>query len=509
MRARPGVALVLAFVLVSAATYGLQRLERRLRLTTTCSSCSYADELHHILRQAGKQSMHQVRSFAGVDAEAAWSAALATVGNASEAQFACSASGEALFSSAASENQHVANVDDQGWLHMDCSSHSGSPVFYTVGPCDGVRHGEGGWDGLGDAPLVAADAGGARTIRLYQQYCRTCMPLCRSESSWWEAPVPLMRSEVVVALCEPAAWLPLSPMEGFSATTVLVHVARAPEWRLADAAPVALGEHPAPSILLVMLDSVSATAAKRQLGRTMDLINDLAPEAAREKKPVDATAYSFKQFNALGLRTMFNIGPLITGFYASLRQAALARPSEYKSQINEAGIAQMQRDGWVRGTGQDAAPPPPLVNGLDRSAPIDHVEFVWDRLKGDHGYVTAFAEAECVSVAGFVMQPTDYFHRREWCALDDLFGYRPSARHPRCLGSMPAHRLLMDHARGVWAQHPGRPKFGMYSFMEGHEATGTVIRTVDADLRELVRDAVAADSRGGETVVVLMGDHGT
>jgi hypothetical protein len=84
----------------------------------------------------------------------------------------------------------------------------------------------------------------------------------------------------------------------------------------------------------------------------------------------------------------------------------------------------------------------------------------------------------------------------------------PYSSRRRCVGDKYVHRVMLDYARSFWANYAAYPRFAAITLVEGHEGTGDVLDTADADLSTFLDDVMLA--RGGvrDTVLMFVSDHG-
>ena len=63
----------------------------------------------------------------------------------------------------------------------------------------------------------------------------------------------------------------------------------------------------------------------------------------------------------------------------------------------------------------------------------------------------------------------------------------PFSIRRRCLAGEYQHNYILNYTRDFLAAYDGVGRFGIDIFMEGHEGTMEVIRTLDHDLAEFIK----------------------
>ena len=79
----------------------------------------------------------------------------------------------------------------------------------------------------------------------------------------------------------------------------------------------------------------------------------------------------------------------------------------------------------------------------------------------------------------------------------------------RCLYSKPVPQYTLEYAKKFLNAYSKDKKFLTLLFMEGHEASGEVIKTLDWQLTEFFEDMISSGQiNNGKTSVILFSDHG-
>ncbi|PRP85778.1 hypothetical protein PROFUN_05970 [Planoprotostelium fungivorum] len=151
---------------------------------------------------------------------------------------------------------------------------------------------------------------------------------------------------------------------------------------------------------------------------------------------------------------------------------------------------------------------------IDKKENVQNYETIWEEAE-ERGYVTAKAETHCVDWSSWTQyNRTSHLDHQfvspicldEVQPVVDPWGpiRGPFSLRRRCLGGTYLHNHLFDFFHKVDRAYPDLPKFGTATFLEGHETTADVIRTVDDDLKAFLEKIDL-----NRTVVFLTADHGS
>lgn len=224
------------------------------------------------------------------------------------------------------------------------------------------------------------------------------------------------------------------------------------------------------SVYMIVFDSVSRQHFYRSFPLTTAFLNStlrLSP---------NFSLYDFQLNNAAGINTAPNMIPFLFGHDLASHQyliqnLSISRPSDSPSflKLQERAIWKVfERAGFVTMFGYDS---------------------VWD-------YLTRYIGRE-VAVDHMVSN----FYR----AAKQVFGYEDNLRKPRCFGCENAHTFLLQYITQFHTNYHGLNRFAYIHLSPGHERSGTVIRTADADLKEFLETMTSTE----EDLVLMVGsDHG-
>jgi len=96
-----------------------------------------------------------------------------------------------------------------------------------------------------------------------------------------------------------------------------------------------------------------------------------------------------------------------------------------------------------------------------------------------------------------------------WNAAKTVFNYADFMTRQRCFGQKNAHRYLLDYQIEFIKNYKGLNKFTYLHSSIAHESTGTLIKTLDKDLKEHLEELIGVYKESGEDfLVVVAGDHG-
>jgi len=83
----------------------------------------------------------------------------------------------------------------------------------------------------------------------------------------------------------------------------------------------------------------------------------------------------------------------------------------------------------------------------------------------------------------------------------------PYSMFERCMYSTSIAHLMTEYADQFWRAYKNDQKYFMMYFMESHEATGEVIKTVDLPLFNLLNN-LKNDGLLVDTTIIFWSDHG-
>lgn len=247
----------------------------------------------------------------------------------------------------------------------------------------------------------------------------------------------------------------------------------APNYRLRPSGPD--GRRP-PNVLHIMLDAVSRLQARRQLPLTIALLEELqlannarsARGSSADASPAAGGADVVELFrlHSNGATTGPNAGVLLTGEW-------------------------------------DAHP---------------GSEMLWEKAMRRAGYVGAALYGMCEDFAGEYLQfstQSDHEPGAMFCAAEAYplgsptsLWSGPYSSTRRCMRGRAVHERSIEWSSQFWRTYAGAPKWLLLTLLEGHESTGEVLSTADADLAAFLRRLLIKEGGARDTVVVIQADHG-
>ncbi|XP_059169919.1 uncharacterized protein LOC131951605 [Physella acuta] len=131
-------------------------------------------------------------------------------------------------------------------------------------------------------------------------------------------------------------------------------------------------------------------------------------------------------------------------------------------------------------TGKHEHELPEARRGFNGSHPVDSFPWLWKDFQ-KRGYVTSWADAEIViapfnyRLLGFKYQPTDYFMRTFFLAVDPT--YKKYSRF--CHGSEPKHMVWLNWVRDIFYMYKDDPKFMVHFYTPlSHDDNNLITMTV-------------------------------
>eukprot|EP01062_Namystynia_karyoxenos_P043753 TRINITY_DN32030_c0_g1_i1.p1 TRINITY_DN32030_c0_g1~~TRINITY_DN32030_c0_g1_i1.p1 ORF type:complete len:1250 (+),score=272.04 TRINITY_DN32030_c0_g1_i1:69-3752(+) len=285
------------------------------------------------------------------------------------------------------------------------------------------------------------------------------------------------------------------------------------------------GGGPAPSVLVIELDSVSVPYSERHFPRSRAVL------ARRDLAAGRGQVASFERFNSVAAASVGNQMALMSGCFARMRNANV-------SELHMVPV-RLHKEISTRKHRQWCSPPP----SFRRSGPRGVTEtlpspWLFDAAKAQ-GYVTWFGEEFCTTGSPFVIQgnffdlDASFDHRFDmlYCRLGEfehrrknLFGRKAkdpdkwrAGRNPQeaCMSGRNRHDMALSQLRNLWTAHGDAPKFAWYNSVVAHNySTRWSTMAINAEAMDGFLASFLEDLLSGrlgdpeDTVVVIRGDHG-
>ncbi|CAG9325559.1 unnamed protein product [Blepharisma stoltei] len=132
---------------------------------------------------------------------------------------------------------------------------------------------------------------------------------------------------------------------------------------------------------------------------------------------------------------------------------------------------------------------------------------IWKYLH-ERGFVTMMGMDNCGdNLPQFIGRKPRVDHKMGsiWCAASAQYGYSESLKKERCIGNKNAHAWMMDYILDFSDVYKNVSRYTYMHIDTAHEETGTVVSTIDLDLKSFLEDFTSRDE---DYVLFLMGDHG-
>jgi hypothetical protein len=138
---------------------------------------------------------------------------------------------------------------------------------------------------------------------------------------------------------------------------------------------------------------------------------------------------------------------------------------------------------------------------------FDDIPLVWDSFRAS-GYATMYNEDKSVfnyDASGFKYQPTDYYVRPFWLAMDSINSFK--SKDPRCCGNTPKHMYLLDYIEQFAGRMHSHQYFA-FTFLTylSHDDLNQV-QVADSDFEKMFLK-MQREGHLNNTVVIVLGDHG-
>ncbi|OMJ90004.1 hypothetical protein SteCoe_7678 [Stentor coeruleus] len=226
---------------------------------------------------------------------------------------------------------------------------------------------------------------------------------------------------------------------------------------------------------VIIMDSVSRQHFYRNFAKTVDYLNE------RIVGSDDLVMYDFMINNVQGRNTRPNLVAMLFGRLISEHIKEVGNFSKNETVKNESfKRLQEERAIWK----------------------------YYERL----GYVTFFGFETmwtffAADTGKYVY--TDHNVLSFWNAAKTVFGFTDFIQKQRCFGNKNAHMYLLDYLYQFIKKYKGVNKFSYMHFPEAHEDSGSVIKLVDKEFKEILENIINTYSSTEEDfVIIIASDHG-
>jgi hypothetical protein len=237
------------------------------------------------------------------------------------------------------------------------------------------------------------------------------------------------------------------------------------------------GKHRPLTVFMMVFDSVSRRHMYRSFPRTMEFLN---ASLSYGEYSNHFSAYDFLINHAHGENTIPNMVPYLFGYSFKYHKQRLGNrthlnpeDSEFFLNIQKDSIwKQFEKMGFM------------TMFGFD---------IIWDFL---------------VPAVGRVIK-TDHVFTNFWKGASKVFGTDNYINEQCCFGSHDSHHYMLQYASSYLKEYEGINRFGYVHITTAHEKSGTIIKTVDDDLLDFMKDLLHFyNSRNEDLVFIMAGDHG-
>lgn len=217
------------------------------------------------------------------------------------------------------------------------------------------------------------------------------------------------------------------------------------------------------TILNIFLDSISRKNLYRNLPDTLKYLNALDPKKFR--------VFDYKLHDALADNSLPNLFPLWKGEFFQ------------EQTIEERTANKFQETDLL---GENA---------------------IWNIMRS-RGWATMFAAEFCnfYFSYGIGRKPSvNHLTTKFWCAAEPLAGYNDVLPDQRCIGNKNSHEYILNYTLQFVKEYTGLNKYAHVMSVPAHESSGNVIKTVDKDLKNFLKEILNTKD---ELVIFLAADHG-
>ncbi|CAG9331011.1 unnamed protein product [Blepharisma stoltei] len=232
------------------------------------------------------------------------------------------------------------------------------------------------------------------------------------------------------------------------------------------------------TVIMLIMDSVSREHFYRNFPLTVKFLNE---NLVNGKYSEDFIGYDFKFNHAHGNTTISNIVPIMYGHNLTTHEKLT--------------------EGWSYKRNEDST----IYGQLQES----HALWTFFR---NQGFVTFFGFDTIYDFLSKVTSRsvlTDHILTNFWLFAERVFYYKDWSTKQQCFDNHNAHYYMMDYLLQFVKNYEKTNKFAYAHISPGHEDTGTVIRTVDPDLKEFLEKMFNLHKNNGEDLALfVLGDHG-
>jgi len=150
------------------------------------------------------------------------------------------------------------------------------------------------------------------------------------------------------------------------------------------------------------------------------------------------------------------------------------------------------------------------INVRKRPTYFDDIPIAWDSFRAS-GYATMYNEdipdftLFNYRASGFKYQPTDYYVRPFWLAMDSIKNFH--SKDSRCYGNTPKHMYLLDYIERFAARMKDHRYFAFtFCTILSHNDLNEV-QVADSDFEKLFLK-MQREGQLNNTVLIVLGDHG-
>ncbi|CAG9325562.1 unnamed protein product [Blepharisma stoltei] len=209
------------------------------------------------------------------------------------------------------------------------------------------------------------------------------------------------------------------------------------------------------NIVMLVIDSLSRRMFFRKLPKSVDYINSIAK---------NVSIFDFKLHHVMGQNSQYSFMPT---FYGDI----------------------------------------PIVVSPFMQGDLYYDVSIWKYLH-ERGFVTMMGMDNCDdNLPQFIGRKPKVDHKMGsiWCAASAQYGYSEALKRERCIGNKNAHAWMMDYILDFSDVYKDVSRYTYMHIDTAHEETGTVVATIDLDLKKFLEEFFSRDE---DSILFLMGDHG-
>eukprot|EP00957_Ditylum_brightwellii_P048399 3673217-Ditylum_brightwellii.AAC.1 len=125
------------------------------------------------------------------------------------------------------------------------------------------------------------------------------------------------------------------------------------------------------------------------------------------------------------------------------------------------------------------------------------------------GFVSAYVQDDChSSLAPKHSNIAHHTPNQAWCIAQKEWGYWDGSEDTRCIGDRPSNAHAFEYIQRFLDTYKDNARYVFAHLGDGHEVSGTVIRSVDLSLHTFLQETLKKQRKHSNTIILISSDHG-